>query len=112
MKMAKVVSVRDISAEEKHPELRHAARRQRIEALLRRYPQIRDSETEEIVRFLATGPHRDVGLVAGSEEFADKVRSLRKTNKKHFKLKPHEAILFFVAVVGPAAAFGLQHMLG
>ncbi len=111
MKMANVVVVRDIAPEEKHPELRQTPRRQRIEELLRRYPSIRESETEEIVRFLATGPHLDVGLIAGSDEFADKVRALRKRHKKHFQLHFHEALLFVVAVLGPAILIGAKYLL-
>jgi hypothetical protein len=101
MKMANVVSVRDVE-QETHPELNRSGRRKEIEALLRRYPNVRDSETQEIVRFLATGPHLDVGLVTGNDELAEKVNAVRRANASHFKLKVHEVLLFLLAAGGPA----------
>ena len=112
MKMADVVSVRSIPAEDKHPELNQSARRQHIEALLRRYPDVRDSETAEIVHFLGTGPHYDVGLLAGSDELGPKVRQVRQDHARSFRPKFHQTILFLAAVAGPAAALAAKYLLG
>jgi hypothetical protein len=79
--MVKSVSVRDVfpAAPIEHPELNHAGNRQRIEDLSR-YPNIREAETQQIVRFLATGPFLDRGMVEGNEAFRERSQpSARQT---------------------------------
>ena len=110
MKTANVISVRDIT-EDKHPELNRSSRRKDIEALLRRYPDIKAAETAEIVRFLATGSHLDVGLIAGNEELRDKVDAVRKANPAAFRIKLHEGLFFVLAVGGPAAFLLAKYLL-
>lgn len=102
MKTANVISVRDI-VEDNHPELNRSSRRREIEALLRRYPDIKESETAEIVHFVATGSHLDVGMIAGNDELRDKVEAVRKANPSAFRIKAHELFLFVCGVAGPAA---------
>ncbi|MFN3389813.1 MAG: hypothetical protein ACK40O_12885 [Allosphingosinicella sp.] len=108
--MAKVVSVGE-AAPVAHPELDQNGRRKRIEDLLRRYPDIKEAETQEVVRFLATGPHLDVGLIAGNDSLADKVKAIRKANPSHFGLKARETLLFVACVGGPAAVLLAKYLL-
>jgi hypothetical protein len=110
MKTANVLSVRDVT-EEKHPELKASTRRKQIEDLLRRYPNIREAETAEIVRFLATGPHLDVGLIAGHDEFKEKVRALRTSHRRQFRPKLAETLLFVAGIAGPAAFLIAKYLL-
>ena len=110
MKMANVVSVRDI-VEDNHPELNRSSRRAEIEALLRRYPKTSEAETAEIVHFLATGPHLDVGLVAGNDAFSEKVAEIRNHNPSRFRLKLGEAIVFALAIGGPALLLMAKYLL-
>ena len=104
MKMAKVIDVRDAS-----PATSSAApegvpsQRQRMEQLLRRYPN-NEAETEEIKRFLAKGSHLDVGLIAGSDEFRELVKRIREEHGSYFRLKLHEVLIFVTVVAGPVAA--------
>jgi hypothetical protein len=111
MKMANVVSVQDITREVDHPELKQTSRRKHIEDLLRRYPAIRESEKQEIVHFLATGPHLDVGLITGNEALRPKVEEIRKANPAQFRMKWHEALFFIIAVGGPAAFLLGEYLL-
>lgn len=110
MKMAKVVSVHDATPAE-HPELDHSGRRKRIESLLRRYPNIKEAETQEVVRFLATGPHLDVGLILGNDSLSEHVRAIRRANPSYFRLKKSEALLFVLCVGGPPALMLAKYLL-
>ena len=93
------------------PELGDPARRARIEALLRLYPQTSEAENSEILRFLSTGAHIDIGLVAGSEEFAPKVAEFRKRYKSHFGMKLRDGAWFFGLTLGPAALYLFGYLL-
>jgi hypothetical protein len=52
-------------------------RRARAEQLLLSYPDVTEDEREEIVSFLFTGMHLDVGLVSGDSRLRDKVAAIR-----------------------------------
>ena len=111
MKQANVVSVRDVSAADNAPaRFGDHQKRQHIEGLLRRYPQTSEAETKEIITFLATGNHIDVGLVSGSDEFKEKVARFRAEHSSHFRLKLHEAALFLLLVGGPVAALSWRYL--
>ncbi|HEX8585877.1 MAG TPA: hypothetical protein VF680_15890 [Allosphingosinicella sp.] len=110
MKIANVVSVRDIAPVE-HPELNGTGKRKHIEALLRRYPDLRAAEQAEVVHFLATGPHLDVGLIMGNDAFRSKVEDIRKANPSHVRLKLHETLFFILAIGGPAAFLLAKYLL-
>lgn len=102
MKMAKVVAVRDVpSANDDGFELNRTGRRKAMEALLRRYPQVSEAESAEILRFLSTGPHLEVGLVAGNDELAPKVAAFKREHQHHFRLKPWEVLTFLFVTLGP-----------
>lgn len=113
MKMANVVSVRDVApaAPVEHPELNHAGKRKHIEDLLRRYPDIRETETQEVVRFLATGPFHDRGMVEGNDAFKEKIAAIRKANSPQLRVKLHELLLFVCGVGGPAAFLLAKYLL-
>jgi hypothetical protein len=111
MKQANVVSVRGLTPADSGPaRYGDLQKRQQIEGLLRRYPQTSEAETKEIITFLATGNHLDVGLVSGSDEFKDKVERFRAEHKSHFRLKLYEAALFVVLVGGPIAAMAWRYL--
>ncbi|MDT9600668.1 hypothetical protein [Sphingosinicella rhizophila] len=105
MKQANVVSVRDVPPADSAPShYGDHQKRQRIEGLLRRYPETNEAETKEIISFLTTGSHLDVGLVSGSDPFKDKVTRFRAEHGSHFRLKLSEVALFLLFVGGPVAA--------
>lgn len=93
MKLAKVVDVQDARAPKTcDPWLTDPAQRARAEELLRLYPHTTEDESTEIQIFLTKGRHYDVGMVAGNDEFRDKVMAFREANKKHFRLRPVELV--------------------
>jgi hypothetical protein len=111
MKQANVVSVRDLSPADSAPaRFGDYQKRQHIEALLRRYPGTSEAETKEIITFLATGNHLDVGLVSGSDEFRQKVARFRSEHRGHFRLKVYEAALFLLLVGGPVGAMAWRYL--
>ena len=94
MKLTKVVDVRDARAPNKCDSSSGiSAERARAEQLLRLYPETTRDQTEEIRLFLTKGTHYDVGMVAGSDEFYEKVIAFRKAHKKHFRLTPLEILV-------------------
>ncbi len=107
MKIAKVTEVRDVPLGSKLGDL---GKRTHIEALLRRYPATSEAETGEIRHFLATGSHLDIGLVAGSDEFRDKVAAFRKEHRRHFSLKVHEILVFLLVTGGPIGTLAWRYL--
>jgi len=49
------------------------ADRQHVAALLDRYPRVSEDETQEIITFLRTGRHLDVGMVTGDDALRPKL---------------------------------------
>ena len=80
-------------------------RRDRVEALLRRYPETSAAETAEIIHFLKKGPLFDVGLVTGNDELKPTVERIRREHRAEFSLGLREyaivaAIVIALIVVG------------
>ena len=113
MKQATTTAVRDNTrtASNATSRLGNPDIRSRIEHLLRRYPDTSEAETGEVRHFLATGSHLDVGLVAGSDELADKVARFRSDHGGAFRLKMRE-IIGFVAIVGGPVTMLFWRYLG
>lgn len=100
MKLAKVVDVRDAHSPNTADSLSAiSAQRIRAEQLLRLYPETTPDQTEEIRVFLTKGAHFDVGMVAGSDEFYEKVIAFRKTHEKHFQLSRTEMLIPILSLV-------------
>ena len=110
MKQANVVEVRDITASRPEVKLGDPAKRDRIEQLLRKYPDTSEDEVAEIRHFLATGNHLDVGLVAGSDQLKEKVQRFRKEHRQHFRLKFREAMMFLFVTLGPISALFWRYL--
>lgn len=111
MKQANVVSVRQLPRADMAPARSgDYQKRQHIEGLLRRYPNISEAETQDIITFLGTGNHLDVGLVSGSDELKETVARFRKEHSRHFRLKLYEVALFLLAIGGPIAAMAWRYL--
>jgi hypothetical protein len=111
MKSANVVEVRDVtSIGSADVKLGNCAKRQRIEELLREWPEIKDAETAEIRHFLATGSHLDVGLVSGSDELRETVERFRKQHQQHFRLNAREVFTFLLVTLGPIGAMFWRYL--
>jgi hypothetical protein len=77
----------------------------RIEELLGRYPDITESEVEEVADFLTKGPHTEVGRLSAKDSIRTKMALFRDDHKKRFALGFRDylivaAIVLFVVVVG------------
>ena len=85
--------------------------RARMEELLQRYPDISQEETQDLLKFLKSGPHVDVGLVTGEDSFRDKIRQIRTRYAAEFRLKAHETILFIALICAPLVYLAAKYLL-
>ena len=58
--------------------------RERIADLLSRYPRLSHHETGEIVTFLRTGRHLDIGMLTSSERLRPQARRVHGRSSKPF----------------------------
>ena len=77
------------------------ATRERVASLLARYPRATDDDVAEIVEFLRTGRHLDIGLLTADDELRPKLDAFMEEHKQHLRLKIGEV----AAVVALIAAF-------
>ena len=75
------------------------SRRDRVEALLRKYPETSSAETAEIIQFLRKGPLFDVGLVTGNDELKPTVERIRREHRSEFSLGIREYALVAAIVI-------------
>jgi hypothetical protein len=85
-------------------EQKDSGRSDRIEQLLRRYPDIGTVEVEEIVHFLKKGSHLEVGLLSARDGIRPRLEAFRRDQRKHFALGIKDYVLFLTATVAPLAA--------
>jgi hypothetical protein len=76
------------------------ADRQHVAALLDRYPRVSEDETQEIITFLRTGRHLDVGMVTGDDALRPKLDAFMADHKKHFRLKWTEIVAAVTGIFG------------
>jgi hypothetical protein len=99
MKNARVLEVRDLTPapiDGDGPDIKD-----RIEALLLRYPEIDQAEEEEILRFLKKGSHLDVGLLCARDRVKPKVEAFRRAHAKRFALGLKDVLLFLAIAAAP-----------
>lgn len=75
--------------------------RERISELVSRYPRITDHQAMEIIAFIRTGRHLDIGLLTSSDEIRPKLDAFMEDHKADFRVKWWEG----AAVIGGIAAF-------
>jgi hypothetical protein len=91
-----------------HEEVRALrADRERVADLLSRYPNLSDGEAEEILTFLRTGRHLDVGLLTSNEELKPNLDAFMDHHKSHFQVKWSEGALVIAAIAGVIAILWL-----
>lgn len=84
------------------------ADRQHVAALIDRYPRLSEEETKEIITFLRTGRHLDVGMLTGDEALKPKLEAFMAEQKQHFRLKWTESLAVTAGIFGvPTAAWAL-----
>jgi hypothetical protein len=71
-----------------HPEEARALRssRQRVAELLATYPDISRREKAEIVSFMRTGRHLDIGLLTSNVSLRPKLDAFMADHKHHFRI--------------------------
>jgi hypothetical protein len=67
--------------------------RERVSELLSRYPRVRKDEVREILAFLRTGRHLDVGLLTSNERLRPNLDAFMEDHKEHFRVNWREGAL-------------------
>jgi len=92
-----------------HEEVRALrADRERVSDLLSRYPKVTGDESAEILTFLKTGRHLDVGLLTADEQLKPNLDAFMEDHKYHFQVKWGETAL---VVAGIAAVIAILWLL-
>jgi hypothetical protein len=81
--------------------------RERVAALLARYPKVSKNENREILEFMKEGRHLDIGLLTSDETLQPNLDAFMKDHKRHFRVSLGEA----AAVLAMIAAFLLAAWL-
>lgn len=66
--------------------LASAVRRERAAELLGRYPRVSPQEVGEILQFLRTGRHLDIGLLSNDDRLRSNLDSFVKDHKPQFRM--------------------------
>ncbi|MDT9601055.1 hypothetical protein [Sphingosinicella rhizophila] len=83
------------------------ARLEQMKELLSRYPDIDDSEKDEIVHYLKKGPPLDAALLSTLERIKPQLARFREEHRRHFALGAKEYALVAVFVVALVALLAL-----
>jgi hypothetical protein len=81
--------------------------REQVAELLARYPKVSKNENREILEFMKTGRHLDIGLLTSNEKLRPNLDAFMEAHKKHFRVGFGEA----TAVVAMIVAFLLAAWL-
>ncbi len=81
--------------------------RERVTALLGRYPDVSKEENRAILDFMKTGRHLDIGLLTSNDSLRPKLDAFMEDHKWHFRVSFGEA----AAIVSMIAAFLLAAWL-
>jgi len=79
--------------------------RDRIAGLVGRYPEVTREETGEILTFMRTGRHLDIGLLTSNERLRPKLDAFMEEHKAHFRISFVEGAAVIAAIL--ALLFGL-----
>lgn len=73
--------------------------RDRVAELLARYPGISKNENREILEFMRTGRHLDIGLLTSNQELAPNLDAFMDEHRRHFRVSIREAtaVIFLIA---------------
>jgi hypothetical protein len=73
--------------------------RERVTDLLGRYPGLSESEVREVLTFLKTGRHLDVGLLTSNDRIRPKLDQFMDDHKSHFRVKLGEGALLVGGII-------------
>lgn len=74
--------------------------RERVAALLGRYPDVSKDENRAILEFMKNGRHLEIGLLTSNESLRPRLDAFMEDHKKHFRVSFGEAaeIVAMIAV--------------
>jgi len=81
------------------------ANSERIAELVSRYPGISEGEAREIVSFIRTGRHVDVGMLTMNERIRPKLDAFMEDHKSDFRVKWWETALVTGGIAAVIAVF-------
>ena len=81
--------------------------RERVAALLGRYPDVSKDENRAILEFMKNGRHLEIGLLTSDEKLRPNLDAFMEDHKRHFRVSFGEA----AAIVAMIAAFLLAAWL-
>lgn len=73
--------------------------RERVAELLSRYPRVSANETREILSFLKTGRHLEIGLLTSNQTLQPNLDAFMADHHRHFRVKWSEAALVIGGIV-------------
>ena len=73
--------------------------RDRVASLLKRYPNVSDSDRKEILRFMKEARHLEVGLLTANDNVRPQLDAFMEDHKKHFRLDAVD-VLRAVTLIG------------
>lgn len=76
--------------------------RDRIAALLSRYPDVSDRDRAEILEFMKEGRHLDIGMLTANDNLRPQLDAFMDDHKRHFRVGAAEVIRL-LAVLAAAA---------
>jgi hypothetical protein len=83
--------------------------RERVSRLLFHYPRVSDQQSREILDFLRSARHLDLGLLTTNEQIRPQLDAFMADHKRHFRLKWTEG---FAVVGGIALLLATLWLLG
>ena len=81
--------------------------REQVADLLSRYPQVSDQEAHQILNFLRTGRHLDVGLLTSNDRLRPKLDAFVEDHKAHFRVKWTEGAAVLGGIIAVFVIFWL-----
>jgi hypothetical protein len=81
--------------------------RERIADLLSRYPRVSAHETGEILTFLRTGRHLDIGMLTSNERLRPQLDAFMADHRSHFRVKWGEGSAVIGGIVALLLIFWL-----
>ena len=91
-----------------HEEVRAwRSNREHVAGLLARYPHVSGEDRRDILDFLRTGRHLDVGLLTSSERLRPQLDAFMSDHQQHFRVKLGEGAAVIGGIVGLLLMFWL-----
>lgn len=74
-------------------------RMERIETLLRRYPDLADGERDELLQFVRGGPALEIGLISGKDDLKPQLDRFRADHARALSIGVREIAVIAALVV-------------